>query len=57
MKARLYRMLLLATYQTALLVGIITFPLALVAERAGLSFPIGRLVDYLGEAHERASED
>jgi hypothetical protein len=56
MKARLYRTLLFAAYQTVLLVGIVTFPLALVAERAGLSLPVGRLVERLGEAHERASE-
>jgi hypothetical protein len=56
MKARLYRTLLFAAYQTVLLLGIVTFPLALVAERAGLSLPVGRLVERLGEAHERASE-
>ncbi len=57
MKARLYRTLLFAAYQTVLLVGIVTFPLALVAERVGLSLPVGRLVERLGEAHERASEN
>ncbi|WP_435077404.1 hypothetical protein [Halococcus sp. AFM35] len=57
MKARLYRTLLFAAYQAVLLLGIVTFPLALVAERAGLSLPVGRLVERLGEAHERASED
>jgi hypothetical protein len=57
MKARLYRGLLFAAYQTALLLGIITFPLALLTERAGVSLPVGRLVDRLGEAYERASEN
>ncbi len=57
MKARLRRTILFAAYQTALLLGIVTFPLALLTERAGLSLPIGRLVDRLGEAHERATEN
>ena len=57
MKARLHRTLLFAAYQAALLVGIVTFPLALAAERAGLSLPVGRFVERLGEAHERASEN
>ncbi|WP_202593588.1 hypothetical protein [Halococcus sediminicola] len=57
MKARLHRTLLFAAYQAALLVGIVTFPLALVTERAGLSLPVDRLVERLGEAHERASEN
>jgi hypothetical protein len=45
-----------AAYQTVLVLGIVTFPLALVAERAGVSLPVGRLVERLGEAHERAAE-
>jgi hypothetical protein len=57
MKARLHRASLFAAYQTVLLLGIVTFPLALAAERAGLSLPIGRLVERLGEAYERASEE
>lgn len=57
MKARLRRTILFTAYQTALLLGIVTFPLALLTERAGLSLPIGRLVDRLGEAHERATEN
>ena len=57
MKARLHRTLLFAAYQAALLVGIVTFPLALAAERAGLSLPVGRFVERLGEAHERAAEN
>ena len=57
MKARLHRTLLFAAYQAALLVGIVTFPLALVTERAGLSLPVGRFVERLGEAHERAAEN
>lgn len=56
MKSQLYRTTLFAAYQTALLTGIVTFPLALLSKRAGLSLPIGRLVNRLGEAHERASE-
>jgi hypothetical protein len=57
MKARLHRTVLFAAYQTVLLLGIVTFPLALAAERAGVSLPVGRLVERLGEAHERAGED
>jgi hypothetical protein len=57
MKGRLHRALLFAAYQTALLLGIVTFPLALLTERAGVSLPVGRLVDRLGEAYERAADD
>lgn len=56
MKARLHRALLFAAYQTALVLGIVTFPLALLTERAGISLPVNRLVERLGEAHERATE-
>ena len=57
MKARLRRAILFAAYQTALLLGIVTFPLALLSERAGISLPVNRLVERLGEAHERATEE
>lgn len=56
MKARLYRTTLFVAYQAALLLGIVTFPLALLTERAGVSLPVGRLVERLGNAHERAAE-
>lgn len=57
MKARLYRMTLFALYQTALFVGIVTFPLALLTERAGVSLPINRLVRRLGDAYDRTTDE
>ncbi|WP_195156064.1 hypothetical protein [Halococcus agarilyticus] len=53
---RLRRTTLFAAYQTALALGIVTFPLALLTERVGLSLPIDTLVERLGEAHERATD-
>ena len=54
---RLRRTTLFAAYQSALVLGIVTFPLALLTERLGMTLPIGRLVDRLGEAHERATDE
>ncbi|WP_199174905.1 hypothetical protein [Halegenticoccus soli] len=51
----LYRFSLFALYQFAVVVGILLLPLALVARRAGLPFPVGRLVETLGTAYENAS--
>jgi hypothetical protein len=54
---RLRHTTLFAAYQTALVLGILTFPLALLTERLGMTPPIGRLVDRLDDAHERATEE
>lgn len=54
---RLRRTTLFAAYQAALVLGIVTFPLALLTERLGMTLPIGRLVDRLGDAHERATDE
>jgi hypothetical protein len=43
-----------ALYQFSIVLGITLLPVALVAKRAGIPFPIGRLVERLGEAHEKA---
>jgi hypothetical protein len=49
---RLYRATLLALYQLTLLVGIVMLPVAMVAERAGLSVPVDRAITRLGDAYE-----
>jgi hypothetical protein len=54
MASSLYRASVFALYQFSIVVGIALMPLALVANRAGLPLPVGRLVERLGEAYERA---
>jgi hypothetical protein len=55
----LYRATLFALYQTVVLVGIVTMPLVLVANRAGVTIPFGRVLETLDAAYEEAtrSED
>ena len=55
MLAKAYRNALFACYQVAVLVGILAMPVALLARRAGLRFPIGRFVDSVGAAYENAA--
>ena len=54
MVTRLYRASVFALYQFSIVLGITLLPVALVANRAGLPLPVGRLVERLGEAYERA---
>jgi len=42
-----------ALHQTAVLFGILTLPLALVARRAGVVLPVGRLVERANEVYDR----
>ncbi|WP_162991502.1 hypothetical protein [Halostella salina] len=49
---RVYRATLLALYQISLAVGILLMPLALVANRAGLTLPVHKLIDRLDAAYE-----
>jgi hypothetical protein len=45
-----------ALYQFSIALGITLLPVAIVANRAGVPIPVGRLVERLGEAHERLEE-
>ncbi|WP_197424842.1 hypothetical protein [Natronomonas sp. CBA1123] len=54
MEFKAYRAFMFALYQFSIVLGITLLPVALVAKRAGIPFPIGRLVERLGEAHEKA---
>ncbi|MFB6091975.1 MAG: hypothetical protein ABEK02_03070 [Haloquadratum sp.] len=45
MKADLYRGVALVLYQTALLLGIVAMPIALVARRLGLTLSLRRLLE------------
>lgn len=56
MASRLYRGAVFALYQLSLLLAIALLPVALVARRAGVTLPIHRAVDRLGEAYEGAAE-
>ncbi len=47
-----YRLSLFALYQFTIALGILLFPLALLARRAGVEFPLGRVVARLGNAYE-----
>ena len=49
-----YRALVFALYQFSIALGIVLLPVALVAEQAGVHLPVGRVVDRLGAAYERA---
>jgi len=50
----LHRHSLFALYQLTVALGILMMPIALVARRAGVRLPFGRIVDALGEAYEQA---
>lgn len=47
-----YRLSLFALYQFTIALGILLFPLALLARHAGVEFPLGRVVARLGTAYE-----
>lgn len=55
MESQLYKTTVLALYQCSLLLGILLFPVAMVAERLGVRLPVERLVTRLNEAYEQAS--
>jgi hypothetical protein len=50
----LHRHSLFVLYQLTVALGIVLMPIALVARRAGVRLPFGRIVDTLGEAYEQA---
>jgi len=57
MASHLYRSTVFALYQFSIVLGIVLWPVALVANRAGIPFPIDRLVDRLDSTYGRLSED
>lgn len=57
MRNALYRNALFALYQTTVLGGIVLMPVALLARRAGIYLPLGRLIETLGDAYEDACEE
>ena len=56
MVPRLYRAFVFALYQFSIVLGITLLPVALVAKRAGVPVPLGRLVERLGRAYERMEQ-
>jgi hypothetical protein len=53
----LYRATVFTLYQITVVLGIALLPIALVANRAGLPLPIGRLIDRLESVHERTAAE
>lgn len=52
---RITRLALLAAHQTTLAVGILMMPIALLARQAGLTLPLGSLVERTQRAYQRAT--
>lgn len=57
MIATLQELGLFALYQLTVALGILMMPLALLARRAGVNLPVGRLIDRVGHAYERATAE
>lgn len=55
MTETLLRTGLFALYQFTLAVGIVMMPLALIARRAGVNLPMGRLIDTVGRAYQNTA--
>lgn len=47
-----YRISVFALYQVTVMLGILLLPVALLAQRFGVTFPLGYLVERLGTAYE-----
>lgn len=56
MPSRLHRATLLVVYQFVVTIGILFMPLALVARRAGVPVPFGRVLARLDAALESTAE-
>jgi hypothetical protein len=54
MASSLYRTSVFVLYQFSIVLGIALLPVALVTNSAGISLPMGRFIERLGEAYERA---
>lgn len=55
MTASLYRAFMFALYQISVVLGIALLPIALLANRAGISLPYGRVIARLDAAWERTA--
>ncbi|WP_164974785.1 hypothetical protein [Halegenticoccus tardaugens] len=53
----LRRFTLFALYQTTVVVGILLLPVAVLARRAGVSLPVGRLIETLEAAYDDADSN
>ena len=51
-----YRALVFALYQFSLVLGIALLPVALVANRAGIPFPVGQFVDRIKAVYQRTEQ-
>lgn len=51
----LQRLTVFAAYQLTVVVGLAMLPLAVLARRAGVTLPLGRLVERMDEAYEQVS--
>ncbi|MFB6202295.1 MAG: hypothetical protein ABEI98_09815 [Halorhabdus sp.] len=53
----LYRASVFVLYQLSLLVGILLLPIAIGLRRVGLSLPIDRVIERLGNAYDRTASN
>ncbi len=53
MTAKMYRASLFALYQSCVVLGILLLPIALAANRVGITLPIGQLIKRLDSAYEQ----
>lgn len=56
MESRLHRATLFALYQLSVLLGIALMPIALIARQVGVTVPIHRMIERLGTAYDRSTE-
>jgi hypothetical protein len=54
METRLSRTVALAAYQLTLLLGIVLFPIAVLASKLGVRLPIHRVIGWLDDVSERS---
>lgn len=52
MTSRVSHALLFALYQLSIALGIVLLPLALVARQAGVTLPVHKLLETVGDAYE-----
>lgn len=57
MRTHLHRASVFVLYQLSLLAGIVLLPMALAMRQVGLTLPVHRLIDRVGDAYERTSEN
>ena len=49
---RVYRATLFALYQLCIMIGILAMPVAMATRQVGVTLPIHRLLENVGEAYE-----